>query len=362
MWIAKKNGYKYVQERVYDETTGKTRLVSARIKIDSPAGEKDAINRVSLKIGKMQNTDFLLSEVVEKYLADQERVVKTSTYRKTESILRSFLSIAGDCYTDHLSAGIIRNKLIESGKSPRTCNEYIKRLKSLLKWAYVNDYISTNSVSEKLILFPDTTQKERIKDKYLEREELNRVLGAMQNTRYRLATQFLALSGLRIGEFIALNKFDVNLGTISVNKTYDIASGNITTPKTLCSIREVAIQDELEKVINDIKEFLHKEKAEIGYPANEIFFCSGNGERFNYQAYLEYFEKIVLSVTGRKLSVHALRHTHTSLLAESGVPIDVISRRLGHEHSDITTQVYLHLTDNQKEKDAETIKSIRIIG
>jgi integrase len=46
---------------------------------------------------------------------------------------------------------------------------------------------------------------------------------------------------------------------------------------------------------------------------------------------------------------------------ENGLSIDLISRRLGHENSQITKEVYLHITEKLKERDNEQIKNVKII-
>lgn len=58
---------------------------------------------------------------------------------------------------------------------------------------------------------------------------------------------------------------------------------------------------------------------------------------------------------------HELRHTHTSLLLEQGVSIDTISRRLGHENSRITREIYLHVTEKLKERDNEQLARISLL-
>ena len=49
-----------------------------------------------------------------------------------------------------------------------------------------------------------------------------------------------------------------------------------------------------------------------------------------------------------KLSTHMFRHTHVALLVEAGVPIKVISERLGHSKIDTTLDIYTHVTENMK--------------
>ena len=40
---------------------------------------------------------------------------------------------------------------------------------------------------------------------------------------------------------------------------------------------------------------------------------------------------------------HDLRHTHASLLVANGVPIKVVTERLGHSHPGFTMHTYQHL-------------------
>ena len=42
------------------------------------------------------------------------------------------------------------------------------------------------------------------------------------------------------------------------------------------------------------------------------------------------------------------RHTHVALLVEAGVPIKVISERLGHANVNTTLDIYTHVTENMK--------------
>ncbi|MDD7114985.1 MAG: tyrosine-type recombinase/integrase, partial [Lachnospiraceae bacterium] len=64
---------------------------------------------------------------------------------------------------------------------------------------------------------------------------------------------------------------------------------------------------------------------------------------------------------GRKLTAHALRHTHVSLLAEQGIDFETIARRVGHDGSKVTREIYFHVTKKLKERDDSTIASIHIL-
>lgn len=60
------------------------------------------------------------------------------------------------------------------------------------------------------------------------------------------------------------------------------------------------------------------------------------------------------------VTLHSLRDTHASLLAKAGVPIEVISQRLGHASIGVAVERYLHI---YKERDADAAAAFeRLVG
>ena len=203
----------------------------------------------------------------------------------------------------------------------------------------------------------------KIQDKYLEADELKALLQGMQYPVWRLLTEFMALSGLRCGEAIALQASDVDLANrvIHVTKTYDSDNKVLTSAKSLCSIRDVFVQDELKAVCCAIREEMLKIRLQNNLKKPEWFMFSKDGSHLKYFAYNKYLKETSLAIIGRSLTPHSLRHTHASLLLENGISIDTISRRLGHEDSQITKEIYLHVTNKLKNKDNRQIAQIHIL-
>jgi integrase len=52
-------------------------------------------------------------------------------------------------------------------------------------------------------------------------------------------------------------------------------------------------------------------------------------------------------------SLHSLRHTHTSYLLANGVPLPVVSARLGHSSIRTTQEIYAHMIHGQDEEAAQ---------
>lgn len=105
--------------------------------------------------------------------------------------------------------------------------------------------------------YKDDARKMKLEDKYLEQGEIRKLLTSMKKsncTTWVNMIAFLILSGLRVGEAIALEKSDLSDEYISVTKTYDKLNRIINNaPKTDMSNREVYIQDELHQVINRLQ-------------------------------------------------------------------------------------------------------------
>ena len=51
-------------------------------------------------------------------------------------------------------------------------------------------------------------------------------------------------------------------------------------------------------------------------------------------------------------SLHSLRHTHTSHLLAEGVPLPVVSARLGHSSVRVTAETYSHMIHGQDDEAA----------
>jgi integrase len=52
-------------------------------------------------------------------------------------------------------------------------------------------------------------------------------------------------------------------------------------------------------------------------------------------------------------SLHSLRHTHTSHLLANGVPLPVVSARLGHSSVKVTAEIYSHMINGQDDDAAD---------
>lgn len=58
------------------------------------------------------------------------------------------------------------------------------------------------------------------------------------------------------------------------------------------------------------------------------------------------------------ISLHDLRHTHATLLLRAGVPVKVVSERLGHANPAFTMTVYQHVIPGMQEEAASLFSDL----
>lgn len=136
----------------------------------------------------------------------------------------------------------------------------------------------------------------------------------------------------------------------------ELVNHKVTSPKTVTSNRDVFMQPELEKLLHEIRKDTNKRKMLYGFRSN-LLFCDRNGDYLRYYSFNKYLKETSIATLGRPITTHVLRHTHVS----AGVPLETITRRVGHEDGDITKRVYLHVTERMKERDNEIVSRVSLI-
>ena len=260
MWIEElENGrYKFV-ERYDDYLTGKQKKVSITLDKNTAATRKFAQSELLKKIERKQNTvinndNLTLQELYNRYCDFQSREAKPSTARRNAISNKTVIKyIGGDVLVNNLTVLYINDCFDKYNVDKQKLIEYIKRFKAMLRWGYNNDLHTNFAIITKLIAPQTSSAHHKVKDKYLEPEELLSLLDAIKDypNWYYLA-YFLSLTGLRVGEALALNVNDIGSEYIKVSKSYDSNFKKVGTPKTPESNREVYIQPELRTLINRI--------------------------------------------------------------------------------------------------------------
>lgn len=356
------------QLRYTDPLTGKTKKISKTMPHHSVRNQKAAEDFLRDKLDGILNDrkdGALLSEALSAYISEMSATWRTSTRDRNQATLsrvsRAFPSGA-------ILSAITPQKWREcvsglSGGSAGTYNEYLKRIKAFLRWCVGNDYLSEN-ICDKL---PRKTEEksageEKATDKYLEPSEAAMMLNVLEpSPRWYQIAKFMILSGLRCGEALALTDSDVTSDYVKVTKTLNPKNLEIGPPKTPKSKRDVSITDELAVCIAEIRRYNVWLKAAYGI-SSPLFFFDKKGQYIKYYSFNDRVSDLSGKYLGKNVTSHWFRHTHASFLLAAGVPIEVISRRLGHESTAITEKVYLHVIESLKKRDAGMLKGVNLLG
>ena len=87
-------------------------------------------------------------------------------------------------------------------------------------------------------------------------------------------------------------------------------------------------------------------------------FTDGRGEPIHPHAISQTCERISRRAGVPVIRLHDLRHTHATLLVASGVPIKVVSARLGHATPSYTIVTYQHLLPGMQAEAARVFEQL----
>ena len=75
----------------------------------------------------------------------------------------------------------------------------------------------------------------------------------------------------------------------------------------------------------------------------ELVFPRPEGTPLHPDYFSQVFDRAASRSGLPKLSLHDLRHTHATLMLQAGIPVKVVSERLGHASPAFTMTVYQHV-------------------
>lgn len=246
--------------------------------------------------------------------------------------------------------------------SPETIKGYRSILRTIFNEAVRYEWITRNPVSStkvgvssgNVVLRP-VEKKEVYSIK--EAREFIKALDELPPDRihHKVPIKIMLLAGLRSAELCGLHWSDIDLenGLIHVNRNrlYSAIKGTYEKdPKSKTSKRSVPIPTAL---IEDLKEY--QKWFEL---ADKYFYRKLDKYYLAVSIYREPIFPNSLSHTlksfqkkndFKRISCHGLRHTYCSILLAQGVPIQTVSKYMGHSDSTVTLQVYSHFIPDTQE-------------
>jgi integrase len=260
--------------------------------------------------------------------------VKYSTTKYYQYMLRVHLyPMIGDIQLRLISRDVVQNLLnakLRGGLSWKTVKHLRPVLGTVMGAAEIAELIPNNPVRK-----TRPPRKGPVKERaVIAPEKIRELLDALPEPARSLA-QLLVLTGMRIGELLALRWRDVDLKQNVIRVTQTVYEGHFDEPKSQRSRRSIPLG---EKCI----EILSARKCAVVNPEGLVFSTS-TGTPFDRHNLLNR----QLKPTCKKLGFvgvnwHWLRHANATLLDAVGTPLGTVQSLLGHSSSEITREIYLH--------------------
>lgn len=312
-----------------------------------------------------------VNELYQKYIvAKTHEVRETSLIKSINVISRHVLPYLGDCKLNKLNVQNLqlwKNKIESLNLSAKMRKNIYSEFRTMLYFGVKLEYLPNNPLL-KVGNFKAPLEKPK-EMLYYTPEEFKLFISVAheiaekseQLNKWNLYVFFniAFFTGARKGEINALTWNDIVDNEIHITKSVTQkmrGSDRITPPKNKSSIRNIGIPKPL-KIILD--EHYNRCKTFVQNFNDDYFICGGiiplrdttieNANR-----------KYALAANVKHIRIHDFRHSHASFLANNGINIQEIARRLGHSDIKITLQTYSHLYPKESERALSVLDSIDI--
>ena len=155
-------------------------------------------------------------------------------------------------------------------------------------------------------------------------------------------------SGARRGELLALSWDDVgpDFCSITISKSLEQTKAGLRIKGTKGNnIRPIPLPQDAVDALKRIKASQDEKRAMFGsdYRADlDLVFCHPDGDYIRLDTVTKAVRRLAKKAGFSRVSLHTLRHSRGSQLLSAGVPLPVVSKRLGHTDVYTTAKVYAH--------------------
>ena len=375
----KKDGKQRYRVRInYQDYNGKNR------QIDRVTYGFDEAKNLEMKLqydlkNETQNHSLTLNQLFDEYISAKEHENRESTIKKTIRIFNNhILESLGNIKIKKLNTPILQQwKIsIENKKSStkenlalKTKKNIFSELRTVLNYAVKMEYLQSNPLT-RVGNFKNTSIIQKEMDFYTSDEFKKFIAIAKQcainaekeNNIYEwnfyIFFSIAFYTGLRKGEIHALqwNDLDNDFNYLSVKRSLNqkVKSVDVETPpKNNSSYRTMQIPTPLKNIL---KEHFKRCKNIDGFQT-KFKICGGITPLRDTTIQLR--NKMYSDLANVKtIRIHDFRHSHASLLANRGINIQEIARRLGHSKIEITWNTYSHLYPKEEEKAMQVLNEV----
>lgn len=363
----KKDGKKYYMIKLYlgKDENGKRKETTRRgFKTKKEALLCEAKIKTEIANNGLLNTDVTtFKEIYELWYEGYQHTIKESTLLVNQHIFNLLLAKLENMQLKKITLPFCQKVINDYSKQFSLA--VLKKIKiygsMILQHAVKMKIIYTNPMKDVLLPKKQDDFTSDDKDKYYSKDELKQFLKFVDNEKdIKLTAMFrlLAFTGIRKGELQALEWSDIDLtnNIININKTLALNTAKkvvLQSPKSKSSIRKISIDTQTAIILKRWKLNQKERFFKLGIRVWKQQYCFTDDIN-NTFLYLNFMNtnlyRICKKNNFKQIKVHGFRHTHCSLLFESGVTIQEVQDRLGHSDLKTTMSIYAHVTEKQKEE------------
>jgi integrase len=193
--------------------------------------------------------------------------------------------------------------------------------------------------------------------------QLRTFLTSTSAHRSHAALWVTANTGMRRGEVLGLRWGDVDFDTACLSVTRSLVSVGYELHETRGKSRTARRCINLDPATVDVLHRWRDRRADEDpdFDAGDLegqVFSRPDGTPTHPHLLSDTFKRLVARSGLPRIRFHGLRHTHATLLLKAGVPIKVVSERLGHSTPGFTMATYQHVIPGMQAEAAHTFAGI----
>jgi integrase len=376
MYVEERNQKYRFFERYRDPLTNKYKAVSVTMTKNTKQAQHQAQMILQAKIAKIMSQvnhietihGITLQKLVDDYLTNYKPRVRRSTYANAEMMCRSLVkSLDKDALIEKITPLILTRTIEDMIYGSRhISNAYASKFKiflhQLFAFAVKESYLSDNPAEKLEIAYRPSEGGSSTRNKFLEADELNKLLEYAYGHNHNYATlcEWLYQTGMRCGEALALDVKDIENtsdgwvahvnGTMEYTKLKMSEWHKTDQTKTPAGMRDVTLSRRAVEIYRDRYAYADGH----GY-----LFTTKHHTPIQISAFNTFLRNAAKKLKiDKPVSSHIFRHTHISKLAELGVPMYVIQQRVGHSNSRVTQEIYTHVTHEAIVKNRNQLENL----
>lgn len=272
-------------------------------------------------------------------ITNYEKDVADSTFIKTErNLKRPVLPLLAKRPINEVTPLEIQDCVDIWVKNLKYGRKMLGLVRNIYKYGIKFGYTATTPAES--ISAPRQKRELKSTKDFYSKQELQKFLGLVEQTgsiKKIALFRVLAFTGIRIGELQALTWDDFKDGTLDINKA--VSRGytglEISVTKNKSSERLISLDEKTVAILNE----LHQT-----YPKSKLIFENSNGGIMPPPKPRKWLLSIIEGTNLQPIRIHGFRHTHASLLFDSGMTLKQVQYRLGHSDMKTTITVYTHIT------------------